>query len=72
MIVWLTAAFGALVVGVATTSVLDELFRRSDQPLPRPWSQEVLLRTAIAMVAAAATMALWVWFWTNYVIRFLS
>lgn len=72
MVVWVTAAFGALVVGVATTSVLDELFRRTGQPLPRPWSQEVLLRSAIAMIAAAATMALWVWFWTDYVAGFIS
>jgi hypothetical protein len=72
VIVWATAAFGALVVGVATTSVVDELFQRTDRPLPRAWSREVLLRSAVAMVAAAATMALWVWFWTNYIPGFIG
>lgn len=67
IISWITAAFGALVVGVATTSVLDELLDHVVQMQLDRWSQEAILRTAITVTASIVAMALWVWLWIQYV-----
>ncbi|MFQ5859224.1 MAG: hypothetical protein ACE5LU_26790 [Anaerolineae bacterium] len=68
IIAWITAAFGALVVGVATSSVLDELLDRVVKVQLDRWSQESILRIAITITATIAAMALWVWLWMRYVV----
>lgn len=67
-IAWVTAVFGALVVGVAINSVFDELLKDTAQPESKPWSQEAILRTAIAAIVTITAMVLWVWVWMRYVV----
>lgn len=67
IITWITAAFGALVIGVAVSSVLDELLYRVAQLQPNRWSREAVLRGVIAVVVTAAAMASWIWLWMQYV-----
>ena len=68
IIAWITAAFGALVVGVAINSVLDELLNDTAQPQSGPWPQEAILRSVVSAVLTMAAMALWTWFWMRYVV----
>ncbi len=65
---WITAAFGALVVGVATSSVLDELLSRATQLRIERWSRDSLVRTAITAIVSLAAMVLWLWLWMNYIV----
>lgn len=67
IIAWITAAFGALVVGVAVSSVLDELLSRVTHVQPDRWSLEAILRGVATLIAAATAMALWGWLWMGYV-----
>lgn len=67
-IAWITAAFGALVVGVAVSSVLDELLSRVTHVQPDRWSLKAVLRGIATLIAAAAAMALWGWLWMRYVV----
>ena len=64
---WVTAAFGALVVGLATSSILDELRNRVAQIQPDRWSQDAVLRAAVTAIVSGAVMVLWVWLWIAYV-----
>ncbi|MFQ5342164.1 MAG: hypothetical protein ACE5F6_11530 [Anaerolineae bacterium] len=68
IIAWVTAAFGALVVGVAVSSVLDELLGHVTHLQSSRWSLRVILRGVATLIAAAAAMALWGWLWMRYVV----
>ena len=68
IVAWVTTAFGALVIGVAVSSVLDELFNRVAQLQPDRWSRGAVLRSAITVIVSGAAMALWVWLWMQYVV----
>ena len=68
IIAWGTAAFGALVVGVAVSSVLDELLSSVTHLQPSRWSLRAILRGVVTLIVAAAAMALWWWLWMRYVV----
>lgn len=67
IIAWITTAFGALVIGVAVSSVLDELLTRVTHLQPNPWSRGAILRALITLILSGAAMALWGWLWMQYV-----
>lgn len=68
IVAWITAAFGALVVGVAMSSILDELLGRADDLQADRWSREMILRTAITAGVAVVSMGLWIWLWLQYIV----
>lgn len=67
IIVWITAALGALVVGVATSSLFDELLNRVVLLRPRRWSRGVILRSVVTVIITVGVMALWAWVWIRYI-----
>lgn len=68
IVAWITAAFGALVVGVAAASVLDEVLGHTEVLQPERWSHDVILRTVLTAAFTLLVMALWVWFWMRYIV----
>lgn len=66
-IAWITAVFGALVVGVAVASVIDELLGQAERWQAELWSQEAIVRAAVTAVVALIAMAVWVWLWMRIV-----
>ncbi|MBS1253504.1 MAG: hypothetical protein MAG451_02553 [Anaerolineales bacterium] len=68
IIAWITAVFGALVMGVAIASLLDELLDRPEKLQLDGWSQKAIARVAITIVVVVVSMAVWMWLWLRYVV----